>query len=718
MPKMEESELVAILAAEKADALSADDAAKLSAEREKAMDYYNGDMTSTMPSQPDRSKAVSHDVADTVDGLMPGLMEIFCGGDEVVKFNPVGPEDEPLAEQESDYINHVFMQKNEGFLITYSFVKDALLSKNGIVKIFWEEREDEERETFLDQPDDVYALLAADESIDIVEHTEHPETIPGYGATHDVTVVRKREYGCCKIEPVPPEEFGVSRRAKLGQPLDYSYHQVQRTQAQLIAQGFDEDQVKDLPDSPSSQNTEDAARDTVEDDRSQASNVNKANRLITVTEHYAMLDYEGDGKAALYRVTTAGSDKGQVLKRDGKPDITREDFDPFAVMTPNIVTHRFFGKSIADLVMDIQEIDTALLRGILDNTYLANNQRIEISESHAGKDTIDDLLNNRPGGLVRTKTPGGLLPIPNQNLGEFVFPVLEYMDTKREWRTGVVKQGQGIDADALQNQSATAVNKVYSAAQAKQKLIARIMAETGFRQMFWKTHATVRKNEGSRPTAKLRNKWVTVNPREWRRRDDLTISVGLGSGGKTEQMVFWGQVLNMQKEAILVPGQTVVKPKNIYNSFGKFLEAGGEKSVELYFSDPDQQPPAPPPPDPKMIEAEGKLKIEEAKLQAGAQADQGKMQIEIGKAKAKLDLDRQKMQAEAVLGQEKMQAEARMKQQQMQAEYDLKLMQMRAEFDLRLQEMDVDAELERESIHVNAEVKKATTPVRMGGKVG
>lgn len=708
MARMDERTLTAILAAEKADALSADQASKLSEDREKALDYYNGDMSEDMAvTTPDRSKAVSSDVADTVEGLMPGLMEIFCGGDEVVKFNPVGPEDEPLAEQESDYINHVFMQKNDGFIITYSFVKDALLSKNGIVKIFWEETEDEERETFLNQPDDVYGLLMSDPSIEIVEHTEHPEPEPGYGPTHDITIANKRKIGRCRVEPVPPEEFGVSRRGKLGQPLDYSFHEVQRTQAHLISQGYDEEQIENLPDSPPDETTEASARNTVEDDKTFSSAVNKATRLITITEHYAMLDYEGDGKARLYRVTTAGGADGQILKRDGKPDIEPVDFDPFAVMTPLIVTHRFFGKSIADLVMDIQRINTALVRGMLDNVYLANNQRTEISEAHSTENTIDDLLNNRPGGIVRTKQPGGLIPIPNQSLGEFVFPALEYMDSKREWRTGVVKQGQGIDADALQNQSATAVNKVYNAAQAKQKLIARIMAETGFKQMFWKVHATVRKNETSQPTAKLRNKWVTVNPREWKRRDDLTISVGLGSGGKTEQMMFWSQVLGIQKEAIMLPSQTIVKPKNIYNALGKLMEAGGERSVEPYFTDPDTEPPGDPPPDPKMIEAQGKLKIKEAETQAKAQSDQAKQQTDIQKERIKLQIEQQRMVQENALEIERM-----------NREHALKIEQMNRESALREQQMYIEAELEREGQRLNAAAKVATSPVKMGGQVG
>src|SRR5207248_11038791 len=93
-------------------------------------------------------------------GLMPSLMDIFAGSDEVVRFEPVGPEDEAAAEQETDYVNHVFMQQNPGFMILYSFIKDALLSKVGIVKVWWEEREEESRETYYDLTDDQFALLA------------------------------------------------------------------------------------------------------------------------------------------------------------------------------------------------------------------------------------------------------------------------------------------------------------------------------------------------------------------------------------------------------------------------------------------------------------------------------------------------------------------------------------------------------------------------------
>src|SRR6266436_4264335 len=152
--------------------------ALLSAERSSALNYYMGNMAKDMPAPDGRSKAVSSDVADTIEGLMPPLMEIFASGEEVVQFAPVGPEDVAAAEQETDYVNHVFMQQNPGFLVLYSFIKDALLSKVGVVKVWWECRDEVERETYLDQPDDAFALIVAQSGVEVVEHTEREIALP------------------------------------------------------------------------------------------------------------------------------------------------------------------------------------------------------------------------------------------------------------------------------------------------------------------------------------------------------------------------------------------------------------------------------------------------------------------------------------------------------------------------------------------------------------
>jgi hypothetical protein len=664
---MSPGDLRALLAAEKADALSAMSASKLSEERAAALDYYLGDMSRDMPAPDGRSRAVSTDVSDTVEGLMPSLMDIFTAGDEVVRFEPVGPEDVQGAEQETDYVNHVFMQQNPGFLVLYSFIKDALLSKVGVVKVWWETREEHERETYLDQPADAFALIVANPAVEVIAHTEHD-------GLHDVTVQTRRSYECARVEGVPPEEFGIARNARCIRDADYCFHDVLKSEARLIEQGYDREQVKRLPSYASNDTIEAQARDTVDEGtlKQGDDSLNSASRLIRITEHYVRMDYEDEDKSheatareghqgvdarlgglsrerpdarkrpcpALYRVTTGG-DECEVLERDGEPDVIQENAIPFAAMTPIIVTHRFFGRSIADLVMDIQRIKTALLRALLDNAYLANNPRTEVAESHATETTLDDLLVSRPGGIVRTKMPGGLSVIQHPDIGGHVFPLLQYQDATREWRTGVSRQGQGVDPNALQNQVATIANQMFDAAQAKVKLIARIFAETGIRDLFSLLHATVRKHGSQAQTVRLRNQWVTVDPRDWKARNDMSINVGLGTGGKTEQLGHLMSLIGLQKQALASGKTNLVSDDNLYNSAKEFTKLVGLKNVERYFTDPKTRPAPKPEPDPRLVELQMKNAIETTQAQADIATQQKKVEAEMVLAQQRFELDKQ-----------------------------------------------------------------------------
>jgi hypothetical protein len=634
MAKMDDKQLGAILDAEKADSLSSQRASRLASEREQAMAYYQGDMDD-MPTVEGRSKAVSTDVFDTIEGMLPDLLEIFAGGDEVVRFDPVGPEDVPMAEQETQYVNHVFLQKNAGFLVLYSMIKDALLSKVGIVKVHWEEKEDEEQETFLDQPEDVFALVQAKPDVEIIEHTANPD------GTHDFTVRHRKSYGCAKVEPVPPEEFGISRRARSVRDASYCFHEVSKSQQDLIDAGYDADEIRKLPTYGQETGLEENARDTIEENANAGgdSSLNTAMRPIRITEHYIRMDYDGKG-TRLYRVTTGG-ESCKVLTFNGEKSVVPVDFMPFAAMTPVIVTHRFFGRSIADLVMEIQRIKTALLRALLDNAYLAVNPITEVSEENASATTIDDLLVRRPGGLVRTKRNGGINIIEHPGVGDDVFPLFEYQDQVREWRTGITRQGQGMDPNVLNNQSATAAAQLYSAAKARLRLIARIFAETGIKDLFWLLHGTIRKNASQQETVQLSNNWVTVDPRSWKTRNDLTISVGLGTGSKQEQLAGVQLLIGAQEKALANGLTNLVSVQNLYNSAKKLTRLVGEKDPGQFFTDPATAPPPEPKPDPEMVKIQGQLEIEKIQAQADIANTDKKLQADLSKIAAELQQSRE-----------------------------------------------------------------------------
>jgi hypothetical protein len=480
--------------------------------------------------------------------------------------------------------------------------------------------------------------------------------------THDVVIVTTRKLAQAKVLGVPPEEFGIERGARNIRNCNYCFHEVvTRTESQLIAEGFDEEQIKSLSDYTGNTEIETLARDTVDEHFSTtAGGVNSAARLVRITEHYVRMDYEGRGRACLYQVVTGG-DQGEVLRKDGKECVTPFDAIPFATTTPVPVTHRFFGRSIADLVMPVQREKTALKRGALDNLYLHNNPRVEVAEGMAGPNTLDDLLVSRPGGVVRTKQPGGLNWQVVPDITTSIYPMLQYLDAELETRTGLAKQTQGIDADALQNQSATAVAQVFNASQMRMKLIARIMAE-GVRDMFALLHATIRKHGQQQQTVRLRNGWINVDPRGWKTRDDMTINVGLGSGGKAQQFAQTMAIANVQKQMLAGGKSNLVGDVQLYNTAAELTRIMGHKNPDQFFNDPSainpqtgqlqHPPPAPPspPPDPKLLAAQARAqtdqviaahqaRIEQQKAQNAAVHLQVKTQAEIELARIKADLD-------------------------------------------------------------------------------
>jgi hypothetical protein len=465
--------------------------------------------------------------------------------------------------------------------------------------------------------------------------------------THDVTVVSTKKLAQAKVMGVPPEEFGIERGARNLRDCNYCFHSVvTKTEAQLIGEGFDPEQIKALTDYTGKTEIETVARDTVQEHWNTSSDINSAARLVRLTEHYVRMDYEGNGKPCLYQVITGG-DKGEILRKDGKECIEQFDAVPFAGTTPVPVTHRFFGRSIADLVMPLQREKTALKRGALDNLYLHNNPRVEVAEANAGPNTLDDLLVSRPGGVVRTKTAGGLNWQVVPDITASIYPMLQYVDAELESRTGLSKQAQGIDANALQNQSATAVAQVFSASQMRTKLIARIMAE-GVREVFALLHATIRKHGGQADTVRLRNTWVQVDPRNWKTRDDMTINVGLGNGGKAQQFAQTMALGNVQKELVMAGKTNLVGDKELYNTAAELTRIMGHKNPDKFFNDPDAMDPKtgkplhpapPPPPDPKVMAIQAQAQNDQQELAMKAQLDQQKAKDAAALAQFKAEMD-------------------------------------------------------------------------------
>jgi len=351
----------------------------LSQSRRKSLEYYLGDKLGTEIDG--RSQVVSTDVSDTVESILPNLLRVFTASDNVVRCDPVTAEDVPLAEQASAYLNHVFYKENNGFQLLYNFFKDALIEKNGFLKIYYDESETVEHETYKnltkaekdalndtkDEIEEVEEEVFEDESA----KEDYEKLIEQYEARGvDVSQVQKPDFtlynckikrtkkaGKVKIESVPPEEFLISRNAKSIDDADFVSHKVLMSRSDLVAMGYDEEEVNSLPKSDEDIfNTEEIVRSRNIDEFNIDSATDKSTEKVLIYESYVRYDFDEDGIAELRKIISAGDSGYMVLENMPCDNI------PFVTITPIPMPHRFYGRSISELVEDIQLMKSTVMR--------------------------------------------------------------------------------------------------------------------------------------------------------------------------------------------------------------------------------------------------------------------------------------------------------------------------------------------------------------------
>ena len=537
----------------------------LSESRKKSLEYYMGEKLGT--EQDGRSQVVSTDVSDTIETILPNLLRVFTSSDQVVRCEPVKAEDVLLADQVTNYINYIFNKDNNGFSVLYTWFKDALLEKNGIVKVYWDDAEKVEQETYENLNDQEYELLIADDDVEVIQEESFPDTYTkeqyelfkadmeskgqlvediAQPKIHNCIIKRTKSVGKVKIENIPPEEFLIQRSAKTIEDASFVAQRVLKTRSDLIEMGYDEDIVNNLPTSNNIlYNDESLVRNSNIDESPTDDSPDDSTSEIEVFECYVRVDMDGDGVAELRKVICAGT--GYVILENMPCD-----FIPFCSLTPIPMPHRFYGRSVSELVEDVQLVKSTVMRQLLDNMYLTNNNRVAVMD---GMVNLDDLLTNRPGGVVRTKQPPSqvMMPMQNQTISQQAFPLLEYLDTVRESRTGVTRYNQGMDADAL-NKTATGVNALMSQSQMRMELIARVFAETGVKDLFKRIFELTCKYQDKERVVELNNQFIPVKPTEWRNRYNISITVGLGTGSSEQQIGMLNNILERQLTSLSITG--------------------------------------------------------------------------------------------------------------------------------------------------------------------
>ena len=644
MQPMDDAELEAIIGQDLTDAVSYVDS-DLSPIRAKGTEYYRGDPFGN--EEDGRSQVVAMEVRDTVSAMMPSLMRIFFSSENVVEFVPEGPEDVAAAKQATDYANFVFNADNNGFMTTYAIFKDSLVRKCGIAKYWWEEKEtvrieeysglDDETLQILSQeqaevkivvsypdPAAVQAMQSMSPQIDPVTGQQMP--MPPAPMLHDVQIKRVLKDGRINIMAVPPEELLLDRRARSFDDAGIIAHRKMATVEELVAMGYDEDEVRDnITSTDLDSNEEYLARQPLSTTFGMNDSANPMQQRVLYVEAYSRIDYDGDGIAELRKICCIGSGY-KVVRNLPASYIPFVDFP----CDPEPHTSPLEAMSIFDITHDIQEIKSEILRNTLDSLAQSIHPRTAVVE---GMVNMDDVLNNETGAVIRMRQPGMVQPFSNPFVGQAAFPMLDYIDQIKEDRTGMSKAAMGLNADALQSSTKAAVAATISASQGRIELTARLMAE-GMKKLFKGILFLLVTHQDKPRMIRLRNEFVQMDPRAWNSAMDVHINIGLGNGDTNERIQALMMILAKQQEALtqLGPQNPLVTPSQYSHTLRQIVQLSGFKDASQYFNDvpADYQPPAP---------AEPKPTPEEVLAQVQAKS----IEADIQKKAAELELKRQQM---------------------------------------------------------------------------
>lgn len=574
--KLTDRDLVGIIKAHREDSLGAEDG-DLSTQRATAMNHYHGRPYGTEVDG--RSQVVSRDLAEAVDWALPAVVRAFVQSGKLAEFDPVGPEDEDLAQQESDYTNHVLLKKNPGFVILHDLVKDAMLLKNCYVKHFWQVEEKVSEEDYTGLSIEGVQKLLTDLASDgaKVEIKGQDSTVSDGVEVFSLKLQIRRKCGKLVCAAVPPEEVRVSKRCRGSlQDSPFTEHVTRKTRSELIEMGMDRGFVDSLPayDETDRLSEQPVARDTVTDEGDwDATSTDRSMDEIQFCEAYIRVDFDDDGVAELRKVVTC-ADRIPPGEQWNEPI----EAVPMSGGVIKRVPHRHVGESLDDELADLQEIKTTLVRQMLDNIYLTNTSQWMANE----RVNLEDLLRTTPGGVkrVRGETPiaDAIAVVPHVSIIDKILPAVDYMDKVKETRTGI-RPGSDLDPDVLKATTKGAFLEHLNRASQKIEMITRLFAETVVKEWVLQAHAILIRHQDHAQMVQLRGKWVPVNPQEWKERTDLTVRVGLGTGNEEEKRQ--KLMLLAQLQVQLLQAATIAPPPIYAKGYALFEDMANAMGFEM-----------------------------------------------------------------------------------------------------------------------------------------
>lgn len=657
---MDKSDLLALIEQEETNTVSLS-TGELAEQRREALQYFQGKPYGT--EKEGRSGVVTTEVRDAILGLLPIIMDIFTASDEIVRCDPQGPEDEEQAQQATDWLNYKFSRGTDGWKALYCAVFDALLSKTGYIKVYWEDYSVGGVETYEGLSPEEFAMLQQDGELEVEDISQEED------GTIEVTFRRSGKKGRICLEAIPPEELRVARDT--GNDLEktrFVEHVKLMTISDVRQMGFevDDDIAGDRGGNDLDQERLERYTPEGGDPNTDENPSDPAMRKVWFREAYIRTDYDEDGITELRRVCIVGTEILENEECDSIPIVSGQ-----ALMLP----HKHYGMSIHDVIGDIQLIKSTVTRQLLDNAYQANNSRVAVLD---GMVNLGDLQTTRPGGIVRQKVMGAIQPIQPQLLGPSFYNLLDYFDKMKTNRVGTNDFPHQADADAI-NAKAAYHEAYQRGAMLRPAMMARTIAETLVRPLFLKMLELGSKHQVKKEMMRLRNRWVPVDPRGWKDRFDMTVTVGLGTGSQQQIMQGAMGVIQLQMQMAQMTQGRVVNESNLYHSAHRFAKAVFPKDAEMFFTNPAGLPPPQQQPPIELLELQQRAKEKEAQqqfkyaqLQANQMAEQLGRQFQAQMVQFQAQMDARNKQIEAMIDAQSQERETRAKMVEEQIRADSK----------------------------------------------
>lgn len=630
--------------------------------------------------QPGRSSFITSDGMDTVNWLLPALLNVFLSQQKNVEFVPSNKDAIEEAEQMTDFINYLVMDENEAFAIFYTWFWDALVTKNGFVKYYFKEEEKTYTERYTGITEEQVAILLNDESIVVdsieqngsVERTIMPQIpigdvssqspiMPPMGDTSmtlpmvpgqmeqqmppqptvievplfDVVLKRTQKDKKINIENIAPGNVMVHKKATSVDDAKFMGIVYYKTKSDLLDDGFSESEIDALPVTTNTEyNSEAEVRNEVNDIYDSIDSV----KYYEIIECYAQIPDEF-GVDKLHRIILCDKNAKIILE-----DIEVDEI-PIATITPFIKPYSFFGTSVIDMVKDLQLVNTTIWRTMLDYMYTSAFPQWEILDRALVNK--DDIQKRIPGGLIRTRQLGAIQPIALPPFPAETAGMLDRLRDVKDSRTGVTAFNTGLDPNALRANTSTAGLEMAANGRQIQDMIARTFAETGLKRLYKGIYGLVVKNANEKKVIRLRGSFVEIDPTTWKLPVRVSVNVGLGTGTSATKLNDLQQLLALQVQFL---PYRVTDEKKIYNTLSRYVTQMGYKDTDSFLTDPTQVPPPPQKPTPEEIELQ-------------------RIQTELAREQIKADVDKYQTDVKADVELTKLNVETALKQQALSLKY-------------------------------------------------